>query len=85
MNTPTQAQLAYAFELQSKLGMTVENRKFHASAQVGHVHYGYCRHKDSPNDVYAQWRAVLDCAESYFSQHPEEKTVNHYAVVVGVV
>lgn len=72
MSHPTVEQLAYAFELQSKLGMTVENRKFHASAQIGHVHYGYARHKDHESDIAAQLRAVMQCAESYFSKHQDE-------------
>ena len=66
-------QLAYAFELQSRLGMTVENRKFHASAQIGHVHYGYARYKDNESDIAAQFRAVMQCAESYFKKHPDEE------------
>lgn len=72
MNQPTIEQLAYAFELQSRLGMTVENRKFHASAQIGHVHYGYARYKEEESDMAAQWQAVKQCAESYFTKHPEE-------------
>jgi len=73
MSQPTIEQLAYAFELQSRLGMTVENRKFHASAQIGHVHYGYARYKEHESDTAAQLFAVYQCAESYFSKHPEER------------
>lgn len=77
MSHPTNEQLAYAFELQAKLGMTVENRKFHASAQIGHVHYGYARHKDHVNDLSAQYKAVIDCANSYFAKHGDEEPVTH--------
>ena len=81
MTQPNYEQLAYAFELQSKLGMTVENRKFHASAQIGHVHYGYARHKDHNNDLCAQYAAVIECAESYFSKNKEEMPLDFYSVV----
>jgi len=73
MSHPTIEQLAYAFELQSRLGMTVENRKFHASAQIGHVHYGYARHKDHENDLNAQLEAVMQCAKSYYEKNHDEK------------
>jgi len=69
-------QLAYTFELQSRLGMTVENRKFHASAQIGHVHYGYARYKDHESDMIAQWHAVIQCAKHYYERHPDEAPID---------
>lgn len=80
MSHPTIEQLAYAFELQAKLGMTVENRKFHASAQIGHVHYGYARHKDHESDLCAQLEAVNQCANSYYTKHPEEFASIHDSI-----
>ena len=63
-----------AFNLMSRLGMTVENRRFHACAQIGHVHYGYARYKDfdGSGDI-ALFQAIHQCAHSYYTKHPEEK------------
>lgn len=63
-----------AFNLMVDLGMTVENRKFHACAQIGHVHYGYARYKDyDGSEKDAIYHAIAQCADSYYSKHPEEK------------
>lgn len=69
----TWAQKAEAFCLQSKLGMTIENRRHHACAQIGHVHYGYRRFRDCDSEEDALFLAIVDCAESYYSHHPEER------------
>lgn len=62
-----------AFDLMVKLGMTIENRRFHACAQIGHVHYGYVRYKDCYSEVEALWLAINQCADSYYRNHPEER------------
>lgn len=62
------------FNLMSRLGMTVENRRFHACAQIGHVHYGYARYKDyDGSEDAALYMAIIQCADSYYAKHPEEK------------
>jgi hypothetical protein len=73
MSHPTPEQLAYAFELQAKLGMTVENRSFHVCTQIGFPYSGYQRHRDHINEMCAQWAAVVECANKYYAQHPDEK------------
>lgn len=63
-----------AFNFMARLGMTVENRRFHARAQIGHVHYGYARYKDcGGSEDAALIQAINQCAKSYYDRHPEEK------------
>ena len=82
MNKPTIEQLAYAFELQSRLGMTVENRSFHVCTQIGFPHEGYARHKDHANHLCAQYAAVVQCANSYFDLNPEDKPADFDEMVL---
>lgn len=81
MTHPTFEQLAYAFELQAKLGMTVENRSFHVCTQIGFPHEGYARHKDYMSHACAQWAAVVQCANKYYAQHPDEKPYGYDEMV----
>ena len=81
MSHPTLEQLAYAFELQSRLGMTVENRSFHVCTQIGFPHSGYQRHRDHINAMCAQMAAVFECANKYYAQHPEEKPYDYDGMV----
>jgi len=81
MSQPTIEQLAYAFELQSRLGMTVENRSFHVCTQIGFPHEGYARHKDYANHMCAQYAAVVQCANSYFDLNPDEKPADYDQMV----
>jgi hypothetical protein len=53
--------------------MTIENRKFHASAQIGHPHSGYCRYAKESSDAWALYSAVTQCADSYYLKNPDER------------
>lgn len=66
---------ARAFDLMSSLGMTIENRKFHASAQIGHPHSGYCRYAKEASDKWALYMAVIQCADSYYLKNADEREV----------